>query len=589
MQNENSPWWEIDSKKDKAYFISKVTERADKLFDNLKEFRADATRYFQAVEYKDYSGNAEHKTLQDITNEDTFISNPYLTLNVTASCVETACNKIAKAKPKITFLTKGANRERREIANRLDKWVLTVFKKGSIWKLASRGFKSACICGLGIMKVVIKDSKIKFHKIAVFDFFCDNAMTGDNEPTEAGEIKFLPYYEIIKLFPAVEKEILELHGTDKNIKVYEIYKENIKQVITTDKVSISEVTWDKPLPYKFLRWEVADQGVISIGISKKLNAISQAITYIMKNTFTSIRNFAKARIFVPANSNPKAKNIANITAQIIEVNTEEGKLPVFSTPKAVDNQILEILIMLWQKAFEILGVSELSAGGKIPRGLEKASGAALRSYQNIESERFQLIRADYENFYIEITKLIFKLIPDSLLPKGVMRKDIEEMKEDCTIWTSSLLPETPSGRLAMVSDLFNTGLVTGSQAIDLLDSPDITRYAKSETARIKAIDILIDRALEKNSVPVFHPPLGLENTLDRARKKYAGLLIEEPDSLDKLTTLSQFVKELEDEAKKVTNTINALNAMNNAGTQGGGVPPPPNTPTGEMAGKAENY
>ncbi len=584
------PWYKLTDKSDKEEYIKRIIERCNTLHKSLKEFRIDASRYFERIEFKKYKVEGQdqkHLTSDyDDGDENVHIENPYLTLNVSASCVETVTSKVAKTKPKVTFLTKGASKERIEVATKIDKWILKIFKQGSLWKLSSQGFKSACVTGLGIIKVVIKENKVKFHKIPVFDFFTENGLIGNTETTEAGEMKNLSYHEILELFPEKEEELTENYNKNQTIKVYEIYKEHYKQVITTDKVLLSEKSWPYPVPYKFLRFETSDQGVVSVGICKKLNALHNSITYILSKTFTSIKNFAVPRIFLRSGSNPTVKDIANVVGQIIEVQSEEGSIPQFSTPKPMDNQVLEILIMLWQKSFEIIGVSELSAGGKIPRGLEKASGAALRSYQQVESERFQIIRSDYESFFIDITKLIIKLVDDSMLPNGVSRKDIMELKEDATIWTSSLLPETPSGKLAMVTDMFNTGLIQGSMAIDLLQSPDLASYAKSETSRMRAVDITIDRALDKGQVPVFFPALGLELSLDRARKKFAMLLIDEPDEKKKLDNLASFVNDLTEKSKEQTKIREALEA-NTGGAGAGAGGAPGGTPGGAPGGQGQ--
>ena len=66
------------------------------------------------------------------------------TYNVTRMNVETACNKISKIKPKVTFLTKGGDHEKRALAKELDLYCLNQFKKGNIWGVGRRSFKDAC-------------------------------------------------------------------------------------------------------------------------------------------------------------------------------------------------------------------------------------------------------------------------------------------------------------------------------------------------------------------------------------------------------------------------------------------------------------
>ena len=213
----------------------------------------------------------------------------------------------------------------------------------------------------------------------------------------------------------------EEHGEklEEKIKTYEIYRK--KKMIFTEKVTLLDSSWDKSLPYIFFRWEWADSGLIGVGIAKKLYAIQCSISYILGKTFKSIRNFAVPRVFLNKNSQPNYKELTNITGEVIEINNPEGKAnPVFSTPPAMNEQVIRILEMLWQRAFEVIGISRLSAGGQIPRGLDKASGTALRSFQQIESERFQVIRSDYEQQYVEMTKKLVEFSSDSDLPKGIL-------------------------------------------------------------------------------------------------------------------------------------------------------------------------
>ena len=570
-------WWSPPKKTSEEELRKVALKRAKKLYETMQDFRSDAFRYFAINDYKHYNPDKETMFEQDSEGEESLLSNPYLTLNVTASCVETASNKIAKIKPRVTFLTKNADRDKRELARKMDNWALKIFKKGKAWKQASKAFKSACVCGLGVVKLMKSQKrKLNFKKVPVFDFFCNNAHRGDTMPEEAGEVKSFTLHKILKMFPSKEKQIKEAHGekATETIKVWELYYQYERHLIITENATLLDEPWDKPLPYQLFKWEEADQGVCGVGLSKKVYAIQNAITYILGKTFQSVRNFAIPRVFIQKGGEPTQKEITNLVAEIIEVNSPDGKLPQFSTPPAINNQVIDILLMLWQKAFEIVGISSLSAGGQIPRGLEKASGAALRSYQQVESERFQLIRSDYEEAFIAMAKKAIKLSDDNMLPKGIKRAEIMEAKDDMQIWTSSLLPETPAGRLAMVGDFFNTGLVTGNQALSLMESPDVQKFIGSETSRLKAIDLMLDRALDKGKKPVYYPELGLELYLDRSRKMFAELLIEDEES-PKIPLLQSCIEELTAKVSEQTKIGDALNQLTNQPGQGGGQPPQP--------------
>ena len=324
---ENFVWYE--PKKDATEDDKrKVTiERCKVLFDNLEDYREEAFRYFISVDYKYYNPKENSNFYKDDNDDENLLENPYLTLNVTNSCIETITNKIAKIKPKVTFLTKDADREKREQARKLDNWSLKILKKGRAYKEASKAFKSACVTGLGVVKLIPDEyKKIKFEKVPIFQFFCDNAQKGKSLPTEAGECKTFTLYELIEMFPTKEAELKENHGDrlDENIKVFEIFKDYKKHVILTEKVTLKEEKWDCSVPYQLFKFEEADQGVFSVGVCKKLYQIQQAITYILGKTFMSIKNFAVPRVFVNQGADPTPKDISNIVGEIIEINNARG-------------------------------------------------------------------------------------------------------------------------------------------------------------------------------------------------------------------------------------------------------------------------
>ena len=103
----------------------------------------------------------------------------------------------------------------------------------------------------------------------------------------------------------------------------------------------------------------------------------------------------------------------------------------------------------------------------------------------------------------------------------------------------------------------------------MIDSPDTKKLVNSIVARTKAIELSIERALEKGSKPIFHESLGLDLTLDKARKKYAEILVEEGEEAKGLPVLSEFIDEL-------TSRVQAsVQAMNPPPAEGGGGKTPP--------------
>ena len=535
---------------------------------------SEMQKYYQKT--RTYQKNYQHRTtgekfnlenrggLSSIDQAFDVRDYPILTYNATRACCNTAHNKIAKLTPKVTLLTKGGSRESIDFSQKVEKWIFKIFKKKTVYKKSARAFLDAVVSGLGVIKLVIEKDSINFEKVNSFDFFCNHAMTGANEPDCAGEKRFLSIYELMEAFPS-KKEELSMFYEDysQKILVTEMYKAKKRKIIFSEKILFLFEKYDYDfVPYEFFKWSEATEGTISVGISEETYYLQQSITYIVMKIMKALHRIATTRLYTTKGSNPE--KLSNVDGEIIELNQGE-KPPVTDQPPPVNDAVRVILADFWDKCFEVTGLSKMDAYGTMPAGLQQASGAALRAYNQIDSERFQLIRENYEENFVSLAKKMIKMSPDSKLPKGITRKDVNENIHNITIFSSNILPETPSGRYAILSDMMNSGFVSREQALSLLKSPDMDKFQSSESSRIDAIQKTIETSLKENRTPTYYPELGLEQTFDSARKYFAKYVIE--DDEDKLALLRPFITTLEQKVTAQTqlNQIPNPNEMNGAG------------------------
>ena len=558
-------WWDKETipKNTKSEgFIQIAKAACDALIEDLTSFREDAKRYEQMVHYRTAMDTSNMAGLKDKNYQQSFEEDPYLTFNVIQAAVETASNKIAKMRPKVTFLTKDADRERRETARRLDNWMVKLFKRGNVYKEAASAFTSACVTGVGVVKILYNEKAhylfgkpkegIEFKNVPVKNVFFDNSYRGPHEPTEMGEKCSYTLNELVALFPKKKKELESKYNGETDIEVYEAYKAHKRHTIFTDKIVLLDDVWEKGLPYVLFKWTNASEGVVGIGIAKKLYYLQHAITFTIQKIFKGIKTFSTQRIFIPKGSSPSENSLNDLPGQIVEYNPSPTGGPgiVFSTPPAANPQSFQTLELMWKRAFEVIGISQLSSTGQVPTGLKQASGIALRQYTQIENERFQLVRSSYEDTFIKIARKVIDIAPTTMSPKGVSKGDIVSALDSVTIWAASLLPETPAGRLALVADLLNAGMLTPNQTLSLLESPDTDKFLNSENARAKAVELEIERALEKGQAPPYRSALGLELYLDKTRKLLAEMVIEDDDKDgEKIALLEAFEAQL---VEKVT-------------------------------------
>ena len=81
----------------------------------------------------------------------------------------------------------------------------------------------------------------------------------------------------------------------------------------------------------------------------------------------------------------------------------------------------------------------------------------------------------------------------------------------------------------------------------LIDSPDTNKLLGSEAKRIQAVELEIERSIKTGKLtdPLVVRVLGLELFLDKARKMFAHIVVEEGSDSDKLIVLQNLIDELQ--------------------------------------------
>ena len=142
--------------------------------------------------------------------------------------------------------------------------------------------------------------------------------------------------------------------------------------------------------------------------------------------------------------------------------------PTYINVNPVAPQYFEQLDRLYMRAYEIAGISQLSAQAKKPMGLN--SGVALREFHDIETRRFMQVEQRWEDFFLSVAHHMVDCARDaaergdgSLEVLAAGDKEVARIKfKDVSIdidkyrlraYPTSLLPETPAGKLQTIKEL----------------------------------------------------------------------------------------------------------------------------------------
>jgi len=519
-------WWDSEEDNPQELIYSLLESLKDRV-----ETRADHDVLHLSL-FENYYNNAlnpaGYKT-------GTLFDDDRVTFNVIASCCNTVTAKIAKARPRPIFLTSGGNFSLKRKAKLLTKFVDGMFYQIDLYNLMQRVFLDSCVFGTGIIKLYIEDDEVKAERIFPSEIIVDEYEARYGDPRSMFQRKVMPREVVAGLFPNHKEEVAAAspcdpedrsYNTGDMIEVIEAWHipsakgaDDGRHVICIDNATLFDEKYEKDyFPFVTLRWSRRMLGFYGQGLAEQLRGIQAEINQLLLNIQEQM-NLATPKVFLERGSQVAKEQINNQTWGIIEY---EGQPPRFFVPQTVAGEVFSHLDRLYNRAYEISGISQLSATSRKPGGLE--SGVALREYNDIETERFIITGQAYEAAFLEVARQLIDLAKDvskqgktyEVISHG--DKDIEKIKwsdinltEDqyrMKVYPASLLPTTPAARLQTVIEMSQAGLIDKAETRSLLDFPDIEQYNKLATAPLDEAEMLVEEIIEKG---IYHPPEPFSN------------------------------------------------------------------------------
>lgn len=455
------------------------------------------------------------------------VNSPFdrVTLNVVQSCCDTVTQKIAKNKPKPTFLTQGGDWTLQKKAKLLDKYAMGQFYALDLYKKGVRAFLDASVFGTGALKIYKANSKICAERVFIDELMVDNSEAMYGEPRSLYQRKFIPRELLVEMYPAFTDKIMtakkpeQLSAQHSSLSTCIMVLEawhlpssegatDGRHVIAIENQVLSEETWKKDyFPFVFTRWNPRILGFWGQGLAEQLIGIQIEINKLLR-TAQTLFHLITPHWLVEQGSKIVSAHLSNELGRIVKFT---GVEPKYEAPNPVPVQLLEQIENLYRKSYEIAGVSQLSSQAKKPEGLD--SGKALREFNDIETERFILIGQAYEQMFMDASKQIIDLTKElaeedkdfGVTVKG--RKFVEKIKwkeidlEDdqyiMQIFPTSFLSQTPAGRLSDVQELIQAGFIDKANGMRLLDYPDLQEYMSLANAGLEDIENMIEAMVER--------------------------------------------------------------------------------------------
>ena len=420
--------------------------------------------------------------------------------NVIRSCIETLVSKIASQKVRPFFNTVNGSYKEMKIVKEAQKYFDNLYDEQNVNKTITDVFKDACIFDTGVIYIDIDKQRVE--RSFPWQVFIDSREYSYGEPKQAVRkqnqypVTFLPF---------------DVNENIDNVTLYEYWnlKDKKKYVYIPELDYFESETYKgEKIPFLFIHYSDPIKGSSCSSVVDQLYGIQMEIDNLMTKVKDASQLSSPLKFFVPEQSTIRVDKLSNRVGDVVTYTALPGMTgsPVTTaTEPFMDPQWMTTIETLKQHAYELVGISQLSAMSKKPQGLN--SGVALSTMEDIESDRFETQLNNVIRSYVDVARLCIDLFPPEIdiLPPYRLRNEIKwadiiQAKDLMVVQFSAAesLSKDPSTKLQQLMQFQAAGLIPASRVAQLMELPDIDQGFSLAQNNINAIMSVIDDCIEKD-------------------------------------------------------------------------------------------
>lgn len=457
------------------------------------------------------------------------------TFNVIQSAADTLISKLTQSRPAPVFLTDNSDYKERNLAKKLNNFILGEFYQTKAYDKARTVMRDCLVTGTGALKIYkTEDGKVGLERVLQTELLNDPSESIYGEPRQMYQLKlvdrsvlldnFPKYREQIeiaaKAFPdnsadsskSVADQVLVVEGwhlpSGKNAK------DGRHTIACSSGCLVDEKYTKDRFPFVFLHYSPRLLGFWAQGLAEQLIGTQLEINSLLYTISKAIKLVGVPRIFQEAGSKVTKAAHNNDIGVIIEY---RGTKPSYEVAQCVPEELYAQLQRLIQYAYQQCGVSALDASAQKPAGLN--SGEAIRTYDDISTDRFADLARRFDNFHIDLAYAIIDQAKEiaedegsyaTVFPNKNGIKEIDLTKADLLkdpfviqCFNQSSLPKDPAGRLQKITEMIQAGMLSIREGRRLLDYPDLDQTEKLANAAEERILQILDEIVESGQ---YTPP-----------------------------------------------------------------------------------
>ncbi len=455
------------------------------------------------------------------------------TFNVVQSAVDTLVSRISQNRPSPVFLTDNSDYKERNLAKKLNTFVLGEFYNAKVYEKAAIQLRDACVEGTGVLHVYEEDERVAVERVLLTELLIDPSESIYGEPRQLYRIKLVDRGVLARTFSkahivdAAEQAYVD-NSADSSKTVSDLVmvvegwrlpsgkgaKDGRHSIACSSGVLIDEPWIKDKFPFAFLHYSPRLLGFWAQGVAEQLMGTQLEINSLLFTISKAIRLVGVPRVFEEVGSKVLGASHNNDIGAIIKY---QGTKPSYEVAPCVPQELYAQLDRLIKYGYQQSGVSALDAGAQKPAGLN--SGEAIRTYDDISTDRFAALSRRYDNVFIDLAYLVVDLAKDiaertgkyqTVYPNknGTKQVDLPKaslLKNPFVIqcFNMSSLPKDPAGRMAKITEMVTSGMLSIKEGRRLLDYPDLEQMEKLANASEERIFQYLDAIVEDGE---FTPP-----------------------------------------------------------------------------------
>jgi hypothetical protein len=269
-------------------------------------------------------------------------------------------------------------------------------------------------------------------------------------------------------------------------------------------------------------YSTPETGNTSLSITDLIKGMQDEIDQLMIRIAEASQLTPANTVLIDSGTNLKVGQLKNGVGNVLQYDSASQNPPQIMTPQFISEQYNALIDDQIEKAYNFIGISQLSAQGKKTPGVN--SGVGMATLEDIESDRFQTLVDQYISSYTRLAKLMMRMInkdksiiePNRYslsLKWGDVEKEYKKMRIQFSAADS--LSKDPSEKLKQLQALAQAGIIPPSQIASLLELPDINRGYSVANNAFNATMTIIDACIYDDvyEVPDYIPAVMLKEQI----------------------------------------------------------------------------